>query len=154
MICYTCYKPSPVAAQNSPRWCMQSQHISLLHSYSCRPPAVVPCTSRRLSRGLPPEPRSLPAGWWVTTVNKEHLSSPQCRFPHSYVCVGGHCDPALRVFWGCCTCVCLWVCLCSICGCEAVDPEGWKQVTEGIPPLTLTVIASVCLNLCEVESTP
>lgn len=86
----TCSKPSPVAAQNSPRRCVQSQHISLLHSYSCRPPAVVPCTSRRLSRGglipgLPPEPQSLPAGWWVTTVNKEHLSSPQCSFPHMFV---------------------------------------------------------------------
>lgn len=36
---HTCYVPPPVAAKDSPWWCMQLQHISLLHNYSPRSPA-------------------------------------------------------------------------------------------------------------------
>lgn len=154
----TCCDPSPVAAQNSPGWCMQLQRISLLHSCSPGSTAVVPCTSRGFvpwwaHPWSPSQALSPPVGvlynesvLWIRSAS----ANPSAVFSYSYVCVQGRCDSTRHAFWFCLTCVCLPVCesLHNIWLWGSVDPEGWKPVTEGIPPVTLTVIVSVCLNGC------
>ena len=130
---------------------MRLQHISLLHNYSpcsstCNGPLHVSlvcpvvgsfpwCPSRAPSPpagALRPHDESL---LWIRSAS----TNPSA-------------DGVVALLWMLFgeavarACVSVCVCVYYIWMWVSVDPEGWKPVTEGIPPVTLTVIVRVCLN--------